>query len=370
MASPGQGDAAWDIARILVEAVQRRRIDPATASPPTHQLIAAADYHGVVLQLKRAYGPDSERAQLGTLIATARRLRSLALRIAHHAVLVSGWLHEADIPHAVIKGPAMAAAYPNADREFVDLDLLVAPEDMRRAITELERHGATVLEDEGWPRNDGIGELALGLPSGVAVDLHADLVHHADVRRQFRFPAEPLLARATTVTVLGHELPTLDPEDSCAYIALHAVISGGHRLVWLADLDALVRQQRIDWATLVARARQARLALVVGVMLARTATVLGTPVPADALAELLQGGRLWNRLLAGFERYRPTSESYGSIVRGQVLVRATRRGTASSLAGLARLIWTDVICFAVTNRNHPWRVRLRGQRRGLRLRWR
>lgn len=356
--------ARSEAGRVLVEALRGTRFDGPRAPELTPQLLAAADSHGVVLALRRAY--QAAGMPSDDLRAAARRLRANALRITHAAAEVSSWLGSATVPHAVIKGPAVAAAYPNADREFVDLDVLVAPADMERAIHELEHHGAVVLEPEGWPRSDGIAELVLGLPSGVAVDLHADLVHRQEVRRWFSFPPEPLLRRAVTAQVAGHTLPVLDPDDSCCYIALHAAVSGGDRLVWLADLDALVRQDEIRWDTLIARARQARMALVVGVMLERAVTVLDTPVPPEALDELLRGGRLWSRLLAAFERRRPTSESHGQIFRGQVLMRSTRSSTLTSLLQLASLIWTDVIVFVLTDSSHPWRTRL-GRRRGDRI---
>jgi hypothetical protein len=133
--------------------------------------------------------------------------------------------------------------------------------------------------------------------------------------------------------------------------------------VWLADLDALVRQGGIRWNTLIERARKARLALVVGVMLERAATVLDTPVPPAALNALKRRGRLWSALVAAFEARRPTAESHGKIFRGQVLVRSTRSSTATSAAQLAGLIWKDVIRFVITDPGHPWRQRLRERRR-------
>ncbi len=299
------------------------------------------------------------------LQARAWRLRALALRITHAAAEVSGWLGDAGVPHAVMKGPAIAAAYPNADREFVDLDVLVAPPDMGQAIGELERHGASVLEPEGWPRSDGIAELVFGLPSGVAVDLHADLIHHQEVRRWFAFPTEPVLGRAAAASVAGQTIPVLGPEDCCTYVALHAAISGGDRLIWISDLDALVRQGQIHWETLIDRARQARLALVVGMMLERAVHLLDTPVPPQALDDLLRGGRLWSRMMMAFERRRPTENSHEQLFRGQVLMRSTRSSTATSIAQLLDLLWTDVIRYVLTDASHPWRVRLRERRRDL-----
>lgn len=309
-----------------------------------------------------------ERGDLGSvegaaLATLARRRRASALRISVSAGEVSEWLRRAHVRHAVLKGPAVAVAYDDADREFVDLDVLVAPAQMRDAIIVLEGHGARRLEEVRWPRPDGIGELTLGLPSGVALDLHADLVHHADVRRDFCLPVESLLDRATTARIVDREVPVLDPEDTLIHVALHAVISGGDRLVWLADLDALVRLDQLSWPELLRRAHEARTALVVAIMLDRAAMVLGTPVPLDVLRALRRRGASWALLLRLFERWRPTAESYGRSFHGQVLVRATRDSTARSVSTLARLVWTDVIRYVISDRNHPWRSRLRARRR-------
>ncbi len=336
----------------------------AYGSDATRKLTQAADHHGIVIALYRSYEHDDLRSAEGAALATlARHRRASALRISVSAGQVSEWLRRADVRHAVLKGPAVAIAYDDADREFVDLDVLVAPDQMLEAITALEEHGAHRLEEVRWPRPDGIGELTLGLPSGVAVDLHADLVHHADVRRDFCLSVESLLDRATTARIVDREVPVLDPEDTMIHVALHAVISGGDRLVWLADLDALVRLGQVSWPELLRRAHEARAALVVGVMLDRAAMVLGTPVPVDVLRGLRNRGAAWALLLRQFERRRPTAESYGRSFHGQVLVRATRDSTVSSMGTLARLVWTDVIRFVLTDPNHPWRSRLRDRRR-------
>jgi hypothetical protein len=340
---------------MLIRAIRGERLD-GSDSPSPEVLLDAARLHGVVLPLHRAF---SDAGGGRAIKAAARRERAIALRLTAAAVDVSGWLREAGVAHAIVKGPAVAAAFPNSDRGFVDVDVLVDPEAMGRAIATLERHGAEVLEPVAWPRHDGIGQMSLGLPSGAAIDLHADLIHHARVRREFALRPDGLLNRSTTLTLLGTEVPVLDREDTLTHVALHAMLSGGDRLVWLADLDALVKRGGIRWLVLTERAQSARLALVVGVMLERAAAVLGTPVPPDVLCVLTQDGRLWCRLLAQFERARPTAESHAGIVRGQILIRATRDSTAASLCALARLIWTEVILFVVRDSSHPWRQRLR-----------
>jgi hypothetical protein len=320
----------------------------------------AADYHGIVIPLFRSFARDNrefiETTELGEL---ARGRRAGALKITAAAVDACTWLTQAGVRYAILKGPAIALAYEEADREFVDLDVLVAPNQMLSAIATLEEHGARRLEAVQWPRDDGIGELPFLLPSGVTLDLHGDLVHHADVRRTFRLPAEPLLARATPARILGNDLFVLDPEDNFIHVALHAMISGGDRLVWMADLRALAGQGRISWPTLVDRARDARAGLVVGVMLERSIQVVGTQVPKGVLRELQRRGMLWAAAIRLFEHLRPTAANYGHSLHGQVLMRATRDSSFSSLGTLLRIVWSDVVCFVLRDPQHPWRIRFR-----------
>jgi hypothetical protein len=328
-----QAGSAEIESQLLAEALRGRRLGEVRGPSLSPRLIRAADRHGVVIALHRAYRRGNAEGDLEELASSAWNRRAIALRIARSSLDVSEWLREAAVVHAVVKGPALAAAYPDADREFIDLDVLVAPAQMLPAIAALERRGAEVLEPQPWPRDDGIAQLPLGLPSGVSVDLHTDLVHREHVRRDFRFPAEPLLERVTTADVLGQQIPVLDPEDTLTHVALHAMLSGGDRLIWLA--------------------------LVIGVMLQRAAMVLGTPVPPRTLRALRRRGIIWAYLLAAFERRRPTVANYGRNVHGQVLVRATRTSTITSMATLAGLIWTDVIVFVLQDRQHPWRSYVR-----------
>jgi hypothetical protein len=325
----------------------------------TEELTRAADHHGIVTSLYRAYARGDVTATDGAALTDLARLRRAdALRITASAPEVSDWLRLARVRHVIVKGPALAVAYEDVDREFVDLDVLVAPSQMRQAITTLEEHGARLLENVPWPRPDGNMQLAVLLGNRVTLDLHAHLVNDARVRRDFCLPTEALLDRATTVAILNRQLPVLDPEDTVIHVALHAIISGGDRLVWLADLDGMVRRNVISWPRLLLRARSARASLVVGVMLERASMVLGTPVPQEALGALQRRGAMWARLLRSFERWRPTAANYGRSFRGQVLMRATRDRTTSSLVTLSRLMWTDVVLSLLRDPHHPWRARI------------
>jgi hypothetical protein len=324
------------------------------------ELTLAADHHGIAIPLYRAHSRGDLRSDDATsLVALGHRRRAGALQLTVSAVEVCQALAACGVHYALVKGPALALAYEDADRQFVDVDLLVAPGQVRQAIEEIEGLGANVLGGVSWPRLDGIAEVTLILPNGSNIDLHANLVVHADDRRDFHLHTESLLARTTTACVLGHEVSVLGAEDALVHVALHAALSGGERLVWLADLDALVRQNAHSWSVLVDRSRDAGAALVVGVMLDRARSVLGTPVPREVLRALQRRGLLWSQMLRHFERWRPTAANYDRNFRGQVLIRSTRRSSYTSLVALAELIRTDVIGHLLHDRQHPWRVQIR-----------
>jgi hypothetical protein len=324
------------------------------------ELTRAADHHGIVIPLYRAHSRGDLRSGDATsLVALGRRRRAGALQLTVSAVEVCEALRASEVHYALVKGPALALAFEDADRQFVDVDLVVPPSQMERAISTIGALGAVVLGGVSWPRRDGIAEVTLILPNGSNVDLHANLVVHAGDRRDFHLDTESLLGRTTTVCILGHEISVLDAEDTLVHVALHAALSGGDRLVWLADLDALVRQNGHSWSLLVDRSRDAGAALVVGVMLDRAVEVLGCPVPREVVLALQQRGILWAKMLRQFERWRPTAANYDRNLRGQVLIRSTRRSSYTSLAALVRLIRTDVVGHLLHDRQHPWRVRIR-----------
>ncbi len=160
---------------------------------------------------------------------------------------------------AALKGPLLAERlYPEgALRASVDLDLLVAEDDLERAVA--------ALQWAGWQTDSG--------PTAVYARQHH---HHLQLRREgqpplelhFRarvefgtvMPAAALIARSSAVTSThGRGLRLLAPEDEVVYLAVHAAGHGFMRLIWLYDLKLLCgSDSNIDWAAVVERARAVR----------------------------------------------------------------------------------------------------------------
>ena len=189
-----------------------------------------------------------------------------AVRLEHHLIAVALRFSELEIPFAVLKGAATAHVdYPDPwRREFVDIDVLIDPADLRRA--------TAMLASEGWVQG-------YALPRGheehthavtftferVELDLHQRIGHRA---LGILVPTREVLDRATPFEIGGVELWSLDEIDRLIHAALHTVSSRGvgRRLSSLADVlliadrrshlagDVLARAERWRVRSLVERA--------------------------------------------------------------------------------------------------------------------
>lgn len=245
-------------------------------------------------------------------------------------------LGAAGIPWMAIKGPVLAETYyPDpALRSYLDVDLLVRPEDLRRAVQVLERAGCRLVERR-WADSARTlsAEVHLLLPYGTPLDLHWHLLNVPSLRRSVHLPMREIFGRARTLQVgRTPAVRTLDPVDTLVHLALHAVVSGGNRLVWMKDLEQAVLAG-VDWDLLVERSKEADAALAVGTMLTRARATLGAPVPSQVLRGL-SGSRAWSRLVGAAELLSPFAKPTPRAPGSQI-VRSTRGHLAASAGHLA-----------------------------------
>jgi hypothetical protein len=242
-------------------------------------------------------------------------------------------LDRAGVPWLVVKGPALAElAYLDAARPYSDLDIVVPAARFGDALGALAGVGALV-GDRNWdlvcagPR----GQLHLVPGAPATVDLHWHLLNLAEQRHRFRVPMEELFERSRTVALGNTPARVLEATDMLCHVALHATLSGGHQLGWLADVDRCAANMAPDWDELVARCLAWRVNLPVGVALQRARTVLGAPVPAavlDALARGAAGGLL----LRAMGDWRPDGRLPGGGSIGRGVSRSLRDGLGPSAA--------------------------------------
>ena len=244
-------------------------------------------------------------------------------------------LDAAGISWLVFKGPILAQAYERDDlRAYRDVDVLVQRRQLAAALDVLYASGCTQI-DRNWQMiNDQTrGEMSLETPNGVSLDLHWDFVNERRTRLALKVPVDAMLARATTRVVNDVALPTLDPHDELAYVALHALLSGGHRLAWLVDMDRLVRARSFDWDEVVRTARASGLGLPLAIMLDRAHRYLGTDVPSGVQGRLasLAG---WRGVLRIVDSVRSPVESFGSGLSGRIFAQSFRGTSTATFVGL------------------------------------
>jgi hypothetical protein len=128
---------------------------------------------------------------------------------------------------------------------------------------------------------------------------------------------------------------SLDWADMVVHLAVHAAGSGGHRLLWCADLRAALEAAPEGAARLLgSRAAEWSAAPQVGLMLARTRSALGTPVPNEWV-DALGGPSSWSRFAAAVDAAFPLARHGGGRGMTRLVARSTSTTPASSWRSLA-----------------------------------
>jgi len=322
----------------VVGALTLEHQDPQYARlPDLPDLTAAlALHHGVegwVSHRARAAGtvlPGLDEAVRG---AVARHQRTVA-----ELGFVDTALTAAAVPFAVVKGPALVSQFYRGPRwrSSVDLDLLVRPRHVDRALRALEAGGAVVL-DANWPMlgRVGVHELVVQGPAGGAIDLHWSLGPRWGTAAQSP-SARTLLARARHITIDGVGALTLDWADTVVHLASHAAAAGGNRLLWCADLRAALAVAPPDSVErLVERAAEWSAAPALHLMLVRAGHALDVMPPAD-LVRRLSPGAGWSGFVRGVEEVCPVARETGGPSLPRVVARSAQGNASGSWRAFAR----------------------------------
>src|SRR3954453_20144544 len=158
------------------------------------------------------------------------------------------------------KGPILAIqAYGDLGlREFGDLDFLIRDTDVEDTIT--------ILDSLGYRRNRELTatqfafihrlqgqEIIFGESSGIAVEPHTRLI---PLKMALDIDYDGLWRRARRISLNGHTLLTLAPEDDLLLLAIHGGKEMWWKLKWACDFAAFVGSHSdLDWTALCRRAR-------------------------------------------------------------------------------------------------------------------
>jgi len=250
--------------------------DSWSADTDWSDVLAVAERHGVAMLLAR-------RVQSGVLDAWSRPATERAFQLARQLRVAVGALAASGIEVIPVKGPALAAiAYGDPARRGVsaDLDLVVRPRDAERALAALtvfgyRRPAGSEREQDGWPNE--IQLLPLTVP-GTMLELHADLAGNPSTRS---LNVDDVFARSRMASLFGAPMRVMAPEDQLLYLCLHGARHFWSRLLWVCDVDAVIRgAPSMDWRAVASHAAaiDATQRLALGLTLAHTH--FKTPMPS------------------------------------------------------------------------------------------
>lgn len=186
----------------------------------------------------------------------------------------------------VTKGPVLARrcyGFPFA-RQYTDLDFILRDTDVLRATETLISLGYdSKVPPSAIRAKKPAGEYAFTqLASKLLVELHTE--------KTFRYYPNPmsvegLLSRKASVRLGDQDVPALSIEDELLLISIHGAKHFWERLLWIADVAALITHNPIDWnrASAIALEADAQRMLRISLLLAKT--VAGATLPAAAQAD-------------------------------------------------------------------------------------
>jgi hypothetical protein len=190
------------------------------------------------------------------------------------------------IPVIPYKGPVLTGLLYGSPtlRDFDDIDVLVRPGDVTAARAALSGAGfhrrlprmssrreqgyLASRHAETWHSEDRL----------VTVDLHWRLI---PAPHPFEVDPERLWAGLISTSFEGLRVAVFPPETLLVALCLHGAKDRWYRLVWLCDLDRVVRTRGLSWARVLDLARSFRCerALALGLFLVRE--LLRSPLPDE-----------------------------------------------------------------------------------------
>ena len=307
------------------------------------RLLVLAEAHGVAGHLTaclRSLDEDLVPAEIRQTLVDRRRAQNFfTLRLTAELFRILDRFSSEGIGALVVKGPVLAVqAYGDqAMRAYGDLDLLVRQRDIRRATELLSAAGfSPAVPLSAIDAGRIPGQYLFSRPdSKLIVELHNDLTLRYFPRR---LPIEEFYARQIRVRLDAREAPALSVEDELVLICIHGAKHFWERLMWIADVAALVsRQTGIDWQRVAdsAQAVEAERMLHTGLRLA--SDLLKARLPDKVLA-MVQADAVSARLVKRTLKWLPAAGSaHPGLLERAAYRLGMRGGLISGPAYLLRL---------------------------------
>jgi hypothetical protein len=182
------------------------------------------------------------------------------LWLTNELLQVAEHLEKHKIGFLAYKGPTLGQMlYKNvAARQFGDIDILVHPTDVERALGVVR--GLGYGSQLNLTRAQEQAYLSIGYEYSLDSDFGRNLL---EIKWQMLprfyaidFDLHELFANAASVHLGGRTIPSLRAEDLLLVLCVHAAKHGWEKLSWLRDIAALSKSDSLDWDTICRRARK------------------------------------------------------------------------------------------------------------------
>jgi len=255
-------------------------------------VVRRADWHGVLPLVARRLVAECRDllppATADTLRSGAETIAWRNLSLTAQMLEIVDALRDAGLRAVPFKGPALAqAAYGDLGlRRYGDLDFLLASADVlaaKAALAGLHYRPDVDLADRDDRVLRSYGSEIVLRRDDTMVEIHWRL---APAYFSCALTVEALLDRAIEGHVERRRIPALSNEDQVLALCVHGAKDGWERLIWLADVAALLRRLTIDWPLLLDRAAALGLNRILLTALGAARAGLGSALPADVIAEM------------------------------------------------------------------------------------
>jgi len=280
------------------------------------RLLVLVHRHSVVTLLYSRISNEShvKVPAAGRSLIHAEALKKIGASLAptRELLWVLSRFEESGIAVIPFKGAVLSAQLYGepARRDFSDIDLLVKPEDWRRARELLEKSGFKGPGQVGSERAH-----VFPMQRRVTVELHRSLM---DDWFFFNLSADKLLERLVPVRVENQTVWTLSAEDNAVFLCAHGGKHRWSRLGWVCDIAALLTRSPLDWDVVLQRARTEDAVRMVRLGVYLAATLLGCPLAPEVRAEVVGDPatvRLGTQIVA--ERYRTGTKRKEVFLHGK-----------------------------------------------------
>lgn len=250
------------------------------------RVLSLAEHHSVTPLVFQALRPRAESVPPAILDELARRYQHNARRnllFAAELIRILDALEGSGVEVMPYKGPALAqSVYGDlALREFSDLDILVRPSQVQRALAGLAPLGF----EPTLQLSPAQQKAYLRVGYEYALDGRAGQnlleVQWAIVPRFYSvdFNLQALFERSQPGDVAGRPVKILAPEDLLLVLSVHAAKHAWIRLCWLRDIAGVLRSCELDWEVIQARAHAMGIERILDVSLVLAQMLLGASVP-------------------------------------------------------------------------------------------